>query len=762
MNIWALVLILIHVPAFAQQLVDQRALLSLSVNQDDKNETLVIIRGTDVLIGVATLEAAGVRVFAGRRESIDTRLFVSLASLGPAIRFSLDVEALSLSITADLPHLGAVVLDLWPTRPALEYARTTSAFLNYGVNWNRVGGVYGSLEAGLSIGPALAQNTVSWDRRGGFVRGVSNVVFDDRKWMRRWTLGDSLVGATVLGSGLLVGGVHVSREYSLDPYFIQFPTLRLSGTTLTPSMVEIYVNDHLVSREQVAPGSFNLTNVPMPSGSSDTRVVVRDAFGREQQILTPFYLTTTALAKGLQDYDYAVGYPRAGGTSANWNYGRLSALTRHRYGLSDRLTAGLAAEADSKTLVAGPTANIRLKAGEIDVAVSGSRAGGTNGAALAAGYLFLGRPITFSLRGRAMTSGYSTLTLRQPEDRVRVEGSGSIGAQLGPWVAVSLEHAFGKVYSGEFREQASVFATVAVGSRVNVLLTASRVRSAGHVGTNLYAGVSIPMAARTSSGVSAHTGTNGSGVSADIQRSVPPGTGYGYRAQAALGNASQIDATVEAQGPFGHYAAGFGLLNGGQSPRASVTGGLVMIGGGVYPARSVTDSFALVRVPSVSGVRTYLNNQEVGRTNRQGDVLISHLLPNYANRIAISDQDVPIDRSVETVERSIAPPFRGGSLVLFRADQRQRLEGRVTVGIGGQTIVPALGKMTVSVGSESLSSPIGHNGEFYFENLPAGRHQAVVLFGEITCQFELSVPAAAGPTLQLGVVRCVVPEVKQP
>src|ERR1035437_6312172 len=105
------------------------------------------------------------------------------------------------------------------------------------------------------------------------------------------------------------------------------------------------------------------------------------------------------------------------------------------------------------------------------------------------------------------------------------------------------------------------------------------------------------------------------------------------------------------------------MLTGQPSTYASAAGGLVVIGGGVHPTRPVNDSFALVRVPEVGGVRTYLNNQEIGRTDRHGNVLISNLLPYYANRVAISDQDVPIDRDVQTIEQSVAPPFRGGALI---------------------------------------------------------------------------------------------------
>jgi outer membrane usher protein len=215
---------------------------------------------------------------------------------------------------------------------------------------------------------------------------------------------------------------------------------------------------------------------------------------------------------------------------------------------------------------------------------------------------------------------------------------------------------------------------------------------------------------------------------------------------------------IEAQGPYGRYEASQEVIDGQSNTRASAAGGLVFIGGGVHPTRPVNQSYALVRVPEVGGVRAYLNNQEIGRTNRRGDTLIPNLLPYYANRIAISDQDVPLDRDIETVEQSVAPPYHGGALVVFQASRRQAITGTLVVTVGSQTVIPALGELTVIVGSQSLSSPIGSNGEFYLENIPAGRYEAIVVFSGGRCRLTLEVPTSTAPVIRLGVVRCGSPE----
>ena len=139
-------------------------------------------------------------------------------------------------------------------------------------------------------------------------------------------------------------------------------------------------------------------------------------------------------------------------------------------------------------------------------------------------------------------------------------------------------------------------------------------------------------------------------------------------------------------------------------------------------------------------------------------MLVPNLLPYYANRLAISDQDVPLDHEVEQVERDVAPPYRGGALVVFRAAARQTLTGTVTLQDGSRVIVPAFGEMTVIVDGRTVSSPIGRDGEFYFENLAPGRHQVTVAYKNLTCRVAMDVPASKAASIQLGALRCVVPD----
>ncbi len=103
-------------------------------------------------------------------------------------------------------------------------------------------------------------------------------------------------------------------------------------------------------------------------------MVVRDAFGREQQFVEPYYLTTALLRRGTRDYQYVVGVARSQDLSRPSAYDTPTAVAVDRVGLTGWLTAGYRVEADRHTINGGPTVNLRLwRLGEIEWAGAVSR-----------------------------------------------------------------------------------------------------------------------------------------------------------------------------------------------------------------------------------------------------------------------------------------------------------------------------------------------------------------------------------------------------
>ena len=272
----------------------------------------------------------------------------------------LDEQTVTLHLTVSPALLPPTVLNLRTDRPpGITYSQDTSAFLNYALNWSDFKRVDAFGEAGLSLAGTLLASSFSRTAEGAFIRGLTSLTLDERARLRRWVLGDHFASTGMLGGGAFLGGLSVSREFTLDPYLFRYPALGLSGALLTPSTVDLYVNGVLVRQEQLPPGPFALQNLPVVSGSGSTRLVIRDAFGREQEITTPYYFSTGLLAPGLSEYSYNLGFQRQHTGSTSGDYGPLTFLGRHRLGLNETLTAGVRFEGSTKLLSGGPSVTIR-------------------------------------------------------------------------------------------------------------------------------------------------------------------------------------------------------------------------------------------------------------------------------------------------------------------------------------------------------------------------------------------------------------------
>jgi outer membrane usher protein len=738
----------------------ERAVLPVTVNGVEKGDLVALLGEGDVLLRVEDLQAAGVHGFAGRRETVEGQVFVSLASLAPEVKFALAPETLVLGVTVPPGWLGVTVVNLGLGRPAgVTYSTETSAFLNYAVNWHDFKTVDAFGEAGLSLRGNLLTSSFTRAADGSFVRGLSSYIVNDLPRLRRWVAGDSVAAAGGLGGTAFVGGLSVSRDFDLDPYFVRYPTLSLAGAVTTPSTVDVYVNGALVRREPLPPGTFDLTNLSVPTGSGTTRIVIRDAFGQEHALSSPFYASTAVLGKGLQDYGYNLGFVRDQISTESADYGSVVFMGRHRLGLTDTLTLGARLEAGKGIVSGGPDVALRLPVGELGGAFGVSRSESDTGFAGSLIYRYIGQPVNYGASVQAFGSRYANVSLTASQDRSLLDVSAFVGAQLGRRVGLTLQYSVSELRDGASSRRASAAANITLIRDANLFVSGARTRRGGQNANEVFIGLSYFLGASTTASAS-YQHLDGVGTSSlDLQKSLPLGTGFGYRVNGTTaGGQNSGGATAQYQGPFGLYEATYQRSNGQDTKTLSVSGGVVAIGGEVFPTRPVGDAFALIRVPGVGGVTGLSSNQPVGRTSAAGNLLVPELSSYYGNRIAIADQDLPLDYAVETTEKTVAPPYRGGAVVTFPVRKVQGVHGTVVLDAGGgREVVPEYGELAVEAGAARLESPVSAEGEFYFENIPSGRHVATLTFRDTICRFPLEVPVSNQPTIDVGRLSCAAP-----
>lgn len=757
-----------------------KAILRLTVNDVDRGEVVALVRDRDVLVRIVDLERAGLRGLAGRREAVGGELYTSLASLSPTVRFELDEAALVLRLTALPSALETTIQDFQIGAPqGLLYSQDSSAFLNTSVSSLDFERLIWTGEGGLSVRNMLLYGTAFRDEEGDFSRGLTSFTLDDRARMVRWLVGDRFDSTGQLGGSAQIGGFSVSREFGLDPYFVRFPTVALSGAVLTRSTAEIYVNGQLLRREQLPPGPFELRNLPAPVGSGIAEVVLRDAFGRQQVIASPFYFTSTLLRTGVQEFSYDVGFKRVLETKGLGEYGGWAVLGRHRIGVTDDLSAGARAELGADLVSGGPVITARLPLGEMELSVAGSRGQQHTGWAASLGYTYASRPITLGANVTTLSDHYTNTTLKAPADRPRVEVTGLVGIPVTSRASVTLQHTYSDFRDRDVEQRSSASLSLRLTSRASLFVTALHSRPAdAESSTDVFTGLTYFLGDNTTGTLSGQVGRDSNTTTVEVQRSLPLGTGYGYRVQASRfeqevpasdpdgGRERSVEYNGLAQGQhqsrYGFYEASYQRSGGRHSSMLTAAAGIVAMGGGLHWSRPVQDGFALIDVPGLAGVRGYLNNQEIGRTDARGKLLVPNLLPYYGNRLGIADQDVPLEYSIGTTERLVAPPVRGGAVVSFPARRIQAFVGTVLMDVGGRAVTPAYGQLTVTAAGQAHESPIGRDGEFYLESLPIGRHPAVIEHKEGTCRFTLEATASPASLVELGTLRCPAAGLERP
>ncbi len=733
----------------------QPAFLELRINSVPGETALVQLEGGDVWVSADELARAGLTGFAGVRRDAGGREMVSLRSLAPELAFVVDDRELVLRITAGPALLGRRHLDLSQTlRPAaIETATAPSAFLNYAGRATTEEDLSGVLEAGASAGKALLRGSVSATEATGAVRGLTALSVDDPRRLVRFVAGDAVVLPDALGGAPIVGGLTLGRELSLDPYLVRAPLPRATAFAGTPSVIEVWVNGALARVQEVAPGTYDLSQLPVTSGANDVRVVVKDAFGRVQSVDTAHYQGQGLLARGLHDWAWHLGAVRRRFGLESFDYGDPLLLGRHRVGLTDRVTAGFRLDLGTRVRQASLSAAAALPVGELEAAGAASDDEGVLGGAGVLAWRYGSRRLALGLDCTLRSRRYAHSTLRGADDRALWRAGAFASVPLHRAVGLTVQWSGSHARDGGTVQRLEARTSLPVAQRLWLVLSASATREGGSDAAAAF----VQLVAATD-GATADAGMRAerAGASATIgaQRTVPAGTGYGWRVRSDTAGEGTVSALLQVQPSFGRYEAAYDRAFGDDSAWASAAGGLVVMDGRFFATRPVEQSFALVKVPGVEGVHVRLENQPAGKTDGKGHLLVPGLLPYYGNRLSIADGDVPVTHRVGRTERVVAAPPRGGALVRFDVEQLRAVEGWLYLSGRRGVRVPAYGTLEVDTPRGTRRSPIAEDGAFWLEDVPAGGHAARVYFQGDVCELGFSIPESTPGVVEVGMLGC--------
>jgi outer membrane usher protein len=737
----------------------QPAVCRLVINGDDRGDVVIAWSPRDVWVEPSALTKAGLRWTSAETHVTADGTLVSVRSMLPAMPYSFDPVDVRLTIQAPAEAYSTQVVDAAAAeRPTRTH--TPSAFVNYSATASSdVGASYAS-EIGVSAGAAFLHATTSTSM-GRTIRGVTSATIDDEHRLVRWELGDVFASTSDSSGVVPIMGVSVGRDFGISPTFVHTAPLALSGATAVPAVAEVYVNGQLVTRTAVAPGAFTLRDVPVPTGAGTVRLVIRDEFGRSTEVATSVYRSPRVLRAGLREFHYSVGSPRVDSLTRLFGYHGVVGLAEERYGLTSHVTIGGLAEASGGVANAGGSVAVSLPVGAIEVGAGASRTDAGDGHAWSLAYSYVTRPFSVQASARGMSTRFDEIGALPPALATRFDAQFSASTVIGHGLSLVATAGHTRDGQGLLREQFGLSTSASVGRRASLQVGAIATRDLRGRGVAAIATLTTPLGRRTSSSSNVQVGQGQpSSVSTSVQRSPSPGPDVGYQMQWRDAGTTDAFGDFTAQGSAGRVELRHDEAGGGRATSATVSGAIAFVGGAFHVSRPIDDAFALVRVGHVEGVRTYVSNQYVGRTGRGGEILVPSLLSYYANRVAVSDKDVPMTYEIENTESLVAPGLRGGSVVSFAVHAVHLVAGRfvlppVAPQDGPDAPAPVVtAEAPWTAGRERVS--VASDGAFLFEQAEAGAHDVKVRSAgrEFSCRLVVAPTADGFATQSAGDVSC--------
>lgn len=781
------------VGATADAVQSMTMVVRVQLNTLDKGDLFVErTPAGDFLVKVQDLKAMGFKDPTGAPTVIDGEPYLSLGSMR-GVMFDFQEKGLVLSLTAqpDLLSGSSFAMKGQRSRVRAAAAQVDSAFANYALT--AAGGdaspgeVGFSGEAGWRHGDYLLLsdgNTIQTANGGRkFVRLTTSLTHDDRDKLRRTVVGDFFTPSRDFSTGVGLGGISVSKLYGLNPYFVQFPMQSVGGTVALPSDLEVYLDGQRIRTERLQPGAFELRDILAYGGARNVQLVLRDSFGRTQQLSYSFYFSDQPLRKGLHEYSYNIGAIRRGYGSQSNRYGPGAFTMFHRYGFGDSLTLGLRAEGTRELLNAGPSATVVLgSAGVLGLALAGSSIAGHHGVSGLASYTYQNKAWSLGASLRRDWADYASLGDPPTVTNRKAEGTVSASYFLAQRGTLSLSHGFVSTRD----EMASASATPArpfdvvaldrrrittlsysvplVSGRATFSASLSHIKEKSTTRNEVTMGVIVFLEKDYSSAANYRSDKSSNSETIQFTKNQPIGEGLGFnltgdRVVNPGGESLLFKSSLQYNAPAAILRADLGRSHDQvgrnlDDYRVSVAGGVGYAAGRVGFGRPVSGGFGIVTVGKLAGVAVSVNGQPVGTTNDQGEMFVPTLIPYFDNDVSIAPETVPIDYLIAAGTKTLSPSSHGGTLIDFGVKKLQAFSGKLKSGQPGAMKPVEFQEITIEAEGGKQSFETGRGGEFYLENFKPGTYRATVEVQGKPCLFDVVIPASAETFVELGELRC--------
>lgn len=613
----------------------------------------------------------------------------------------------------------------------------------------RVFGPAGSVNANLVFREFTSGVAGSRDERleGARVLDLAYVK-DDPANLRSLRVGDTITNPGTLGRSLRFGGIQFATNFGTQPALITYPLPDFYGQTAVPSAIDVYVNGQLRNREQVAPGPYVLEDVPVINGAGQLQVITQDALGRQQLFVQDFYVSTSLLKEGLSDYSFSIGWLREDYGLENFSYGDMIASANWRYGYTDQLTLEGHSDVGAGVASLGGTGLYAIPAGGVvsaGVGLSSGRDGG--GAQWLVGFEQSLELFRYNLRLTGASRDFTMVDTTYPTPKLQAFASGGFNLPFRGSIGLALSRE--TFYEREDRMVASLNFSTTYRNGFTLSAFLSYVDAEDD---DLSAGIrfAVPIGDRHSLAGSASRSDHGKRAGLAMRSSLPAGPGYSYYGGIDVAEGYVLDGGIYAQSEFGSYSLDVRAREGnGSIWQLGSAGSVAHLDGLTRFTRRIGDAFAVVNVGDVEGVRVYFENQEVGRTDENGQVFVPGLRPYLRNQLRIEPTDLPLNVTFERLHQDATPYFRSGVVADFGISRSQDVLMRIVLPDGSPLTEGAVARL---IGRKGYNA-VGRDGRLYLEGIDRPS-QVTIRWDGLVCDIIVPMPEANSTIPNVGDIVC--------
>lgn len=562
------------------------------------------------------------------------------------------------------------------------------------------------------------------------VRLDSALVLERPQRLSHVILGDAISVTQEWGRAVRFGGIQWASDFGLRPGLVTQPLPAFFGQSEVPATVDVFSGAARLYQQEIAPGPFELRNLPVLTGGGGATIVTRDVLGRETTQTISLYTDAGLLAPGLESFALDAGFLRTGYGRSSFGYDTPMLSGDWRRGLSDRLTLQAHGEAAPGLFSLGGGGEMGLGFGSIAAGLAAST-GAQAGLLASLSANLLAGPFTLYGQGQASSRGWRDLASLSdgglPPPRLRYQLGATTGLDWGGTLGVSW---IGSKYQNRAARQllsASWQAQLPRGA----FLALSALKDLQSGIASVQVSLNMPLGGRALAGLSAATDKDRASGLATIDSPADPDGGFGYRLAGGWQDGTRLQGEAAWIGRHVGLDGGVSLDRGQTSFRADASGALVFLRGGLFASRDPGEAVALVEA-GAPGIRIYRENRPVAVSDADGEALLTGLDAWAPNRIGVEPRDYDFNTLVEKTDDIVVPRRAGGVRVDFRPVSRHPLLATVTRGIPLATPVGA--RVLLDGMDEPLT--MGRDGQVFVADLRTPRG-GVVEIGGARCRFRL-------------------------